>query len=1014
MLHGARSSRGLAILLVAMLLISSLTACGQTEANNNDSDIKPNPIASPSRPEVPAFYRNLSGLLSNEKNSHYFGKIELSVGSNVMTVDGEEQVTANTPEYNEGRLMLPVTAIAETAGAKVKGNVTSASGLTIQSAYGDIISCSSNSATLSINGSESLMDVTPYSKGKEAYMSVNSLASALELEWTWNQETSTVTLTAPYQNARILVMAGDDLDVSGLEAETALNDGSGIWILQFKSPSQAKAALKMLSVKGYQAKPDFYLALDSKKSVDDLNFDTSTHSWGVVDCGFNEFIDDYKAQFSGNVVVGVVDTGIYTQHPFMNGRVLNGFDIIEGDFDPQDNISHGTHVGGTIIDCCRNAPVQILPVRVFDDNGDGSDSTIIEGIKYAVDSGADVINLSLGGPRWDEVCAIESSAIQYAVEKGCVVVISAGNEDMDTEEIDPAYVTMPGTIVVSAGDERHNKADFSNYGESVDLMAPGVSITSCVPGDEEFEAKSGTSMAAPHASAAVALLDLATGKSLSPAELEQTLHSATTNGKWTDAESGYGFLDMRKANIPESKNEPSPVAGAVLMADYIEASSKEEAENASVFGSEVKRNQISTITFLSNINSNRKDAWDVSENQNKSVMAWTVENGELYDLYIAAENGVIAPANCGKMFYGYSNLRRIDFNDAFDTAYTTNMGYMFARCGSLTDLDLSGFVTSHVTDMSDMFWLCKSLTILNIDSFDTKQVTTMHLMFCNCNVRELNVSNFNTSHVKNMNAMFDGCDNLRKLDISNFDTSNVIAMGFMFNECKNLSDLDIRNINTSQVTDMKGMFQNCEKIETLDVSSFDTSNVTSMAWMFNGCKALGKLDVSGFDTSQVTDMNCMFQNCESLQTLDVSHFNTSKVTRMSWMFNACKNVSALDVSGFNTSKVKTMETMFATCEMLEYLDVSGFDMSNVTNTNTMFVNCPKLESVAFTSPVMLGKYMFAADVSLAEVTFTNSALGAEESVFAGCNTTVYYPDDDASWTEIVENSFGGNVEWIAQ
>ena len=572
MSRGVKYTKKLAALLTLVFVIFLLTACSQYENPNSDNSdvgnsdsgntdsgntIKDSQIFGA---DVPEFYRNLSGLLSNEKNSHYFDKIEFTVGSNVVTVDGDERITANAPEYNENRLMLPVATIAEVTGATVTGNVDSANGMTIQSAYGDTISCSSNSTSLSINGMESSMDATPYSKGTDSYMSVNSIANALELEWTWNQEDSTVTLTAPYQNARLVVVADDELDTSGLGAETVLNDGTGIWILQFSSPSEAKAAMRMLRSKKYDVKPDYYLALDAHNG-DALDFDTDTYSWGVINCGFIDFIESHKSAFVGNVLVAVVDTGVYMQHPFLNGRVLNGFDIIEGDFDPQDDVSHGTHVSGTIIDCTRNAPVQILPVRVLDRNG-GSDSSVIAGIKYAVSRGADVINLSLGGARYDGAGAVES-AIKYAIDKGCVVVISAGNDNQDTEEYDPAYITAPGAIVVSAGDELHNKAYFSNYGASVDLMAPGVSIKSSVPGRNLIEPKDGTSMAAPHVSAAVALLDLATGKTLSPVELEDKLHSATTNGAWQNPEVGYGFLDLRNANLnqsplPNPEPEPEP------------------------------------------------------------------------------------------------------------------------------------------------------------------------------------------------------------------------------------------------------------------------------------------------------------------------------------------------------------------------------------------------------------------------------------------------------------------------
>lgn len=245
-----------------------------------------------------------------------------------------------------------------------------------------------------------------------------------------------------------------------------------------------------------------------------------------------------------------------------------------------------------------------------------------------------------------------------------------------------------------------------------------------------------------------------------------------------------------------------------------------------VFGSKYQRQQISTITFLSTIKDAAEGSWDVSQNQDGTVLAWVKPNGDLYDLFIGAEGGVLAPEDCSQMFSEYATLYRIDFNGAFDTTNVTTMNSMFDGNYGLTELDLSGFDTANVTDMSYMFDYCYNLRNLDVSGFDTAKVAWMY-------------------------GVFRGCSSLTELDVSNFDTSNVVAMVELFGYCSNLTELD--------------------------VSEFDTAKVNNMASMFQGCSSLTKLDLSGFDTSNVTNMPFMFKDCPNLTELDVSHFDVSKV-----------------------------------------------------------------------------------------------------------------------------------------
>lgn len=235
---------------------------------------------------------------------------------------------------------------------------------------------------------------------------------------------------------------------------------------------------------------------------------------------------------SADVTVAVVDSGVDLRHPDLVGRLRDdGRDFVDGDDDPSDENGHGTNVAGIIAGTLGNgegiaglAPgVMILPVRVMNAKGYGSDRAIARGVRYAADKGARVINLSLGATLTigaDSESKQVSEAIRYAQDHGALVVVAAGNDFVPL----PNAITgdNPDVLIVAATDEDDVKADFSNSGPWIGVAAPGVHILStmptyevyltsdAVPRDERFRQNydymSGTSQATPLVSALAALL----------------------------------------------------------------------------------------------------------------------------------------------------------------------------------------------------------------------------------------------------------------------------------------------------------------------------------------------------------------------------------------------------------------------------------------------------------------------------------------------------------------------------
>ncbi len=405
--------------------------------------------------------------------------------------------------------------------------------------------------------------------------------------------------------------------------------------------------------------------------------------------------------------------------------------------------------------------------------------------------------------------------------------------------------------------------------------------------------------------------------------------------------------------------------------------------------------------------------WDVSDAENKSIMAWLVsDNNGGYVLHIGAEGKILARV-CGFLFYDYTNCTTISDLQILDTSSAINMRYMFANCQSLENLNLSSFKTSNVEEMNFMFKGCSKLTTLDLSGFDTSKVTNMDSMFKECSaLKNLEISNFNTEQVTEMEGMFHKTG-LTELSLNHFNTSKVTNMEYMFSYCENLTSLKIDNFDTTNVTNMKYMFSNCKELSELDLSHFKTQKVTEMDYMFFNCSNLANVNISSFNTSNVINMRAMFTNCNKLGSIDVSHFNTSKVENMISMFSGCSSLTSLDVSSFDTSKVKSFSKMFMNCRLLTNLDLSNFSLAGLDgttgndneyegvkaiNVNQMFYDLKNLQSILLGKDFSRidGTDMFKNCTSLtAIITTRTSPMTLSTDINVESVTKLYVPTAEA-------------------
>ena len=363
-------------------------------------------------------------------------------------------------------------------------------------------------------------------------------------------------------SARIIVKY--KVDASGRAAPSKLSSIAGV---KAKNQKVLRGGVSVISLNGAAEAESAFEALSQSDAVEYVEYDVPIHAvqtpndlsfsdlWGLLNTGQAGGLPDidinadiaWDQTTGGDVVIGVVDSGIDYNHPDLaanvwvneaelngepgvdddgNGYVddINGIDLVNGDSDPMDDNYHGTHVSGTIAAVGNNAlgitgvnwNAKIVPCKSLNSGGSGWISDAVTCMDYFLalkESGVNIVvtNHSWAGPfvqAFNDVTALHNEA-------GILAVAAAGNsgrlvdEPDSAQDVFPAALQLDNVISVAAIDRNGNLADFSNYGKnSVHLAAPGVEILSTVPGGG-YEMFNGTSMAAPHVAGVVALLNAA-------------------------------------------------------------------------------------------------------------------------------------------------------------------------------------------------------------------------------------------------------------------------------------------------------------------------------------------------------------------------------------------------------------------------------------------------------------------------------------------------------------------------
>lgn len=300
-----------------------------------------------------------------------------------------------------------------------------------------------------------------------------------------------------------------------------------------------------------------YLLLPNRRPNDSMY---GRYQWNLPMIGMEKSWE--ISQGSSDVIVAIVDTGIDMKHPEFNGKLVDGYNVIADNKRPMDDNGHGTHVAGVIAAKTNNKNgiagmswnSKLMPVKAIGADGSGTAFDIAQGIIWATDHGADVINLSVGNYTSS---AELKNACRYAFDHNVVLVAATGNDNTDQPGYPAAYSEVMG---VSAIDHNKRRADFSNFGDYVDVVAPGVDIASTYI-YSDYAALSGTSMACPHVSALASLIRSVHPKMKNTQVMEIIRHTAQDLGrKGKDPMFGYGMINvnaaLQRAALPTKSTAP--------------------------------------------------------------------------------------------------------------------------------------------------------------------------------------------------------------------------------------------------------------------------------------------------------------------------------------------------------------------------------------------------------------------------------------------------------------------------
>ena len=838
-------------------------------------------------------------------------------------------------------------------------------------------------------------------KNNEYYFPVENVAEGLGYSVTENK--SEMTLSRDYQSKRLLVKTEAEIkDTQNAVATAVVADD--LYALQYTSETKAKDACEYFnSQKNIDfAEPDTIVTVQeentensmTKNAVNNAAENTSSstyYSWGAEAMDVGDYTDYLKSNVGEsnlkNVVIAVLDTGIDTDHPWFSGRIANNgvnfsSSVSSSSYAYEDVYGHGTHVSGIISNLTMDN-VKILPIKVMNDQGYGYTSTIIEGIDYVTQqkqNGQNIcaMNLSLGeAGAPSEDCSAYQEAIGDAYTAGVLTVVAAGNDGTDAGNTAPA--NTPSAITVAAvGQSGTNYfcPGWSNYGSCIDLSAPGYQIESAwVGGGTAVE--SGTSMAAPHVTAAIALLYSNSLKSYTLQGIEDTLNyfALDLGASGWDQSFGAGMVCLKNAYSDSMK----PVEFSKTTSEC------STAFNLTLSCPELQAQIYYTLDGSTPSNSNGTlytRAIPISTSTRVKAVA-----------YIFTNNIV---TKCSKISYITYYFYGQDIPNSFTVS---SVGELTAYTGVLTDVtvpsivngitvkSIGGYAFSSVSSSIVSVTLPSTVTAINDNAFNG--CTALAQVYA-------------PSVIKIGMYAFYGCTSF--MYVQDLYFPDLLTIGkFAFYHCLNLRPITLSKVTliddyafsmgpnavvpyltgvilpSVKTIGMQGFF-NCEHLTDIEIPSaeiicanaFRSCNIKDLS--LPSAKYLGNnafyvnsnLISADMPEAVIIGNGCFYYYCALLSSI-----NIPKVENIGELaFGFCSSLTELDIP----STVEVFDRAFDSCINLKIINAPKLKYVD----DTAFGHCYSLEEVSLPSVVRISKDGFSV------VNSDKSAANLKKVILSSC------------------------------
>ena len=624
-------------------------------------------------------------------------------------------------------------------------------------------------------------------------------------------------------------------DINELDSVDIVEGYDDLHIVQFDNSESVEKALEYYENNNRVEYAEADMTV-SALEAGSIHYDNHL-SWGSETIGVDDYID-YLDNISDlpEIVVGVIDTGVDIDHEFLQGRVIEtGFNLSDTGFtdSEEDDNGHGTHVAGIIADNTTDN-VKIKAFKCLNANGSGSLFDVCLAVEAAAEQNVNVINMSLGSKGKS---LLLEEYIENAISNGITVCVAAGNNGDYASNYTPASIS--NCITVGAINSDEQKPLWSNFGEAIDVYAPGSAIYSTYM-NNSYKELSGTSMACPFVAASAALL-ISNDTTIRPNEITDLIinNSRQLNETFLNYVLNVVYIGELSNFKYERTSRPefSIESGTFLESMYVEITCQDE--NVEIYyttdGSRASQSngvlytQPILIDKVTNLN-----ACAYSQGKLKSLQSsskYNIVTKDPDNNYDIDDNGIITA------YYGDNQF--LSIQEQINNINVTGIGESVFQNSNLEIIVLPNSVT-HIYKLA--FKNCTNLCSVYADSI--------------INVDE---------------EAFSKCEKLSKIDISNLETvgkyaflrnkgieaifnNTLINIGYgAFEDCQGLLYADFPSVITLE----NKAFQNCVILETLNLPKVETVGASS----FEGLRSIKELN---FPKLELLSGASTFAWCDSL------------------------------------------------------------------------------------------------------------------------------------------------------